>query len=431
MSDYMFMLESHLSPEQNRAVALMTEAASQHRVPVFLAGGALRDMLGGFAIRGLDFVTEGDPGKLIQWLVRKYGVLQQGKAKPPETAKLIFPGNVFVTVTMAHTAVYPRAGGKPVIRRASIHDHLLSRDFTINSAALSLTDASRGLLMDPANGLGDLERRELRANSSQTLYDDPSRMLRMFRLRVRLGLEIDPRTRSQYENARQAGFEKKIARVRLLEEFRKISREPSPELVLEELQREGLLPVFGAALAGARFNATGFHRLARLRQLAPFGIPFEVDNFSLFLEVLAEGWSGKEQQALVNHLGISQEEVKRWHQLARRISKLEAAMKSPKLKKASLVYRMLQAAPGEDVLLLGLRSSERIVQDRLRNYLQKYLLVASEVSDRELAHLGLPPESPKFQKAKQELIDAYLDGRVRKPVPVEEPAVAASAAGRR
>ncbi|MGH9719761.1 MAG: CCA tRNA nucleotidyltransferase, partial [Bryobacteraceae bacterium] len=64
MSDYMFMLESHLSPDQNRVVAQVQAAASAAGISLFLAGGAMRDMLGGFQVRDLDFTVEGSALKL-------------------------------------------------------------------------------------------------------------------------------------------------------------------------------------------------------------------------------------------------------------------------------------------------------------------------------------------------------------------------------
>src|SRR5579863_4279849 len=93
-----------------------------------------------------------------------------------------------------------KPGAKPQVQAATIHEDLRGRDFTVNAIALSLSRASRGLLIDPTNGAGDLERKELRAVSNYTLYDDPSRILRMFRLQVRLGFAIEERTRMQYQN---------------------------------------------------------------------------------------------------------------------------------------------------------------------------------------------------------------------------------------
>ena len=66
MSDYIYMLESHLSPDQNRAVEDVQAAAGMANVNVFLTGGAMRDMIAGFRIRDLDFVVEGNALKIAK-----------------------------------------------------------------------------------------------------------------------------------------------------------------------------------------------------------------------------------------------------------------------------------------------------------------------------------------------------------------------------
>ena len=66
MGDYMFMLESHLSAGQYRVVGQMRELASEAGLPVFLTGGAMRDTLGGFPVRDLDFTVEGNALKLAK-----------------------------------------------------------------------------------------------------------------------------------------------------------------------------------------------------------------------------------------------------------------------------------------------------------------------------------------------------------------------------
>src|SRR5437660_1066776 len=73
MSDYIYMLESHLNPDQNRVVEDVQKAAAQAVVNVFLTGGAMRDMLAGFRIRDLDFVVEGHALKLAKTIVEATG----------------------------------------------------------------------------------------------------------------------------------------------------------------------------------------------------------------------------------------------------------------------------------------------------------------------------------------------------------------------
>ncbi len=78
--------------------------------------------------------------------------------------------------------------------------------------------------------------------------------------------------------------------------------------------------------------------------------------------------------------------------------------------------------PGEQILYLAVYSNQRIVQDRIRNYFQKCLPASTEITDEVVAATGVPPGTPKFQKAKEEMILKRLDARPKKPEPLPEPA---------
>ena len=104
-------------------------------------------------------------------------------------------------------------------------------------------------------------------------------------------------------------------------------------------------------------------------------------------------------------------------------------MKSAKLQKPSKVYQALSAAPGDQILFLLAHSSERLVHDRIKNYLQKYLPSAQEVTERDVLATGASPGTPKFQKAREEMILTKLDARPKKiPPPGEVPATGPGAA---
>src|SRR6476659_4627871 len=147
MSDYMFMLENHLTAAQNRVLAEVMKAAVEANVNVFLTGGAVRDMLGGFPIRDLDFTVEGNALKLAKTVADQLGaeiVLTDSNRK---VAELVSPEGVTFEISMARRERYGKTGGKPQVTPATIHDDLRRRDFTINALALSLNRASRGLLI--------------------------------------------------------------------------------------------------------------------------------------------------------------------------------------------------------------------------------------------------------------------------------------------
>jgi tRNA nucleotidyltransferase (CCA-adding enzyme) len=420
MSDYMFMLESHLSPEQYQVVQQIAAAAEQAGVTAFLTGGAMRDMMGGFPIRDLDFTVEGNALKIAKTLVNRKQARQVSKDENRNAVHLRFPNGVTTEVAMAQQVRYGKPGTKPKVVPATIHEDLRGRDFTINSVALSLNPASRGLLLDPTNGLGDLERRELRANSNYTLYEDPWRILRLWRLSVRMNLTVDERTRIQYENVRQAGLEKKIPTRALLEELRQIAHEPNPGALLEKLDSEGLLSLFSPALTGAKINQAGFAKFHQALQMVPFGVPFQVEPLGLFLYLLTEKLSSREKAQLVSSLKMPKSDVEAWQKLESRSRKLEQALKSPKLKKGSLVYQTLRPAPGDQILFLYMRSNQRLVHDRIKSYLTKYLPGVHEVTDRDFIQPGMEPGTKAYAAAKEEYITAKLDGRIRKPAVEEE-----------
>ena len=421
MSDYMFMLESHLSSDQSRVVSEVQAAATNANLNVFLTGGAMRDMLGGFPITEIDFTVEGNAIKLAETIAKKTGAKVLCADENRKVAQLLFPGGVRATIGMARQEKFPKPGAKPVVRPATIHEDLRGRDFTINSIALSLNPASRGLLLDPNNGVGDLERKELRAVSNYTLYDDPVRLLRVLRYKVRLGYAIEERTKMQYDNAREAQLETRISPEALLEELRHIADEPNCADIIQALNDEKLLALFSPMLAEARLNMPGLQKLQKARQLVPFGIDIHLESMGLFLYFLTEKLNAKEKAAFAKGIELSKKEMDLWQKLDVKSKKLEKDLKSAKLQKPSHVYSLLSKSPGDQFLFLLAHSSERLVHDRIRNYLQKYLPTAQEITDKDVLATGARPGTPKFQKVREELILTKLDARPKKVPPPEVP----------
>lgn len=422
MSDYMFILENHLSVEQRAVLDLVQQAAAAANISLFLTGGALRDMLGGFPIRDLDFTVEGPALKFARDLVKQHKAEIVAVDELRKSAELRFPTGARCAVTMAHTEKFAKPGAKPQVAPATIHEDLRCRDFTINSIALSLNRASRGLLIDPTNGAGDIEHREIRAVSPYSLYDDPIRLLRLVRFKTRFGFAVEEKTWQQFLNAREAAVQQMIAPRSLFQELYEITQEPNPGDVFAALDQEGLLTLFCQGLKGAKVNLAVFQKLAKLKAMIPFGAPLAVDWYAIVMFCLTEKLAAKERAALVAATQMTKQEAAPWQKLEASAAKLAAAIRSPRLKRASQTFAVLSKAPGEQVLLLGLTSEHRVVQDRVKNFLSRCLAVAMEVTDAEVKEVsGLEPGSPKFQKAKEERIAAHLDGRVRKPAPPPEP----------
>jgi tRNA nucleotidyltransferase/poly(A) polymerase len=286
------------------------------------------------------------------------------------------------------------------------------------------------------NGLADIGRRELRAINTYGFYDDPSRLLRLIRLRVRLGFGIEERTQMQVANAREAEVEKHIPARALGEELYRISAEDSPAEILRGLEEAGLLALMSPALAGPKLNLQGIAKFEKLARLLPDDAPSRSARFGPFLYALTEKLSPKEKQALIKATDLRKSEVDLWQKLEPRAKKLETALRSARIKKASQVYQIVTGAAPDEVLFLLYHSTQKPVQERLRNYFQKYLPAIQEITPEEWATVEAKPGTPKYNKAREEFIANRLDRRVRKPAPTPEPpppepAPAAMGRGRR
>ena len=187
-------------------------------------------------------------------------------------------------------------------------------------------------MLDPNNGIADIEHHEIRTVSNYTLYDDPSRIVRLIRFKARLGYTIAERTQSQYENAREAQLETKITADALGDELRNIGEDPNAGEILKALEDEKLLQLYLPSLTGSKLNLAGFSKLQKARQLVPFGIEFPVQNIGLFLSLLTEKLTPKERTTLIEAAALTKEDLKSWQKLEPDSRKLEKLLKSPSSK---------------------------------------------------------------------------------------------------
>ena len=420
MSDYIYILESHLSPDQNRVVEDVQAAAGAVGVNLFLTGGAMRDMIAGFRIRDLDFVVEGAALKVAKALVEKHGAKLVATDEDRKSAELVFPSGVTAQIAMSRQEKYGRTGSKPQISAATIQEDLRGRDFTCNAIALSLNRASRGLLLDPMNGLADIERKELRAVTTYGFYDDPSRLLRLNRFRVRLGFTVEERTQMQVANAREAEVEKRITGKALGAELKRIAVEDNPGEILNALQEAGLLALFSPALATGKLNSQGLAKFEKIWGLLPDDVRWRSARLGPVMYAITEKLAAKEEQALIKLGELAKADVDRWQKLEARSKKLENALKAPRIRKPSHVYQVASPAAPDEVIFLLYHSTQKPVQERLRNYFQKYLPLVQEIPPEEFAKVEGKPGTPKYNKAREDFICVQLDKRPKKP-PEPEP----------
>src|ERR1700676_3710598 len=242
MADYIYTMELRLTPNQQKGVTLVQDVARNAGMNVYLTGGAIRDIISGFTIRDLDFTVQGNPLKLQKEFERA-GAQLAGHDEDVRTLFLVLPGNVRAEIGMARTEVYEKVGRAPPIAPASIQEDLRRRDFTVNAMALSLNEGSRGLLLDPFNGVADIEAKLLRILHNYSSVEDPSRLIRATRFAARFHWPMEERTQQRYDAAKENRYIEHISRSAVGHEIAQLAHEDDPLSVVRALEKEDWLKV--------------------------------------------------------------------------------------------------------------------------------------------------------------------------------------------
>ena len=206
-------------------------AAAAGETPAYLVGGAVRDLIDGRRPAELDIAVEGE----LEPILAALGLEAKSHIRFG-TATLTVEGTA-VDLARTRRESYERPGALPVVEPAPIRSDLARRDFTVNAMAVPL--GGRLELIDPYDGLADLEARLLRVIHERSFIDDPTRALRAARYCARLGLAPEPET----EKLLRAADLETVSADRVSAELARIVAEDDPVAALRLLVEWGVLEV--------------------------------------------------------------------------------------------------------------------------------------------------------------------------------------------
>lgn len=240
-------------------------AAQDMGVPCYVIGGFVRDKLIGRNTKDADIVCVGDGIALAHKVADRFSPRPQvSYFKNFGTAHIKLhnfydeiPGAAFdIEFVGARKESYRSHSRNPDVEPGSLKDDQDRRDFTINALAISLNKEDFGRLIDPFNGLADLEKKIIQTPLSpgQTFSDDPLRMMRAIRFASQLHFTIAPETfNSIQSNAERIHI---ISQERITEELNKIILSKKPSIGFDLLYNSGLLQLIFpqmVELAGAEY----------------------------------------------------------------------------------------------------------------------------------------------------------------------------------
>ena len=231
----------------------ISEAADHLGLECYVVGGFVRDIFLERPSNDIDVVVVGSGIKVAEQLksmVGKKAHLSVFKNFGTAQVKFRQKGVEYeVEFVGARKESYSHDSRKPVVEDGTLEDDQNRRDFTINAMAICLNKDRFGELVDPFNGLADLEDGIIATplEPGITFSDDPLRMMRCIRFATQLNFEIEPETFEALQ--RMTDRIKIVSGERIKDELNKIIMAPHPSIGFEYLQRSGLLQIILPELA--------------------------------------------------------------------------------------------------------------------------------------------------------------------------------------
>jgi tRNA nucleotidyltransferase/poly(A) polymerase len=411
MPDYIYLLEKRLSADQQSALSHLREAAREAGMILFLTGDAVRDLTSGHAVRELEVAVHGNALKLKK-VVEKLGAHVWGEDEVAQCLFLCFPGTVRVDVVSTQQVEYPKPG-KPVYHAASIHEELRRRDFTANAMALSLNEGSFGLLMDPLNGAADIEARTLRLVSNYGFIEDPSLLIRATRYQTRLGWELDPKTKTRYENAKLEDVTEYLGAEARRRELEQIGHEEEGLKVLQALEAEGWMKVLFPAWTAAKADEEKLGALHTLAvELLTQGV--HADMSAAQMQLLTAKMAAKELAALKKGL-LRPGFVEEWNSLDAMAAGFAKALLAKENAAAAASYKLFTGYDPEAVLWLGFTSTNAAVRERFELFLKVWPEARQRIPHALMQEMRITAELPAYRDVVQSVFLELIDGRLTTP----------------
>jgi tRNA nucleotidyltransferase (CCA-adding enzyme) len=247
-----------------RRLAAARRLARQQNIPLYLVGGAVRDLYLRRPIGDVDLVVEGDAVAFAQELARDLGakLALHGRFG---TAVVTLPAGGHLDLAGARTEEYDRPGALPSVQPAPISEDLRRRDFTVNAMALEVGKAGKPALLDPFGGRADLRRKVVRMLHPRSPFDDFTRSLRAVRYANRLGFAIERQTRAWIRSAAASGAADAISGDRLRRELLLVFSEKNRAAAVREMASLGISRTIHPRL---RFDPAVGRRLRAAERLA-------------------------------------------------------------------------------------------------------------------------------------------------------------------
>jgi len=400
-----------LPAEIKELISMAGRVSKETRMPAYLVGGFLRDLLLGKKNFDLDIAVEGNGILFAEKLAKK---LRAGIRAHERfgTATLILKGRLKVDVATTRKERYPCCASLPVVSQGSLIEDLMRRDFTINAMAVEIARGQGEKLIDPFGGRRDLAQGKIRILHDLSFKDDPTRILRAIRFQQRFGFRIERRTLLLLKESLNSGLLHKVNAHRIRDDLILMLKEDNPAKQIKALAGLAGLSFISPKLMPDKATYGSFKAIDK--EVAWFAKKFpgrrNLDAWLIYLTALLNPLGLAEIKKICRNLALRGGEEKRIISYCRSGSKIISRLSRKNISPAQ-IFSLLEPLSYETIILLAATSKNKYCREHITDFLEIYNGMRLYVSGHDLHGLGILP-GPVYQKIFAKVLAAKLNAEV-------------------
>jgi len=411
------LMHQNLNPSILDLLVKTGEIGAAFDVQVYVAGGTVRDILLGLINFDVDLVVEGDGIAFARALADFLGADYVRTHQKFGTAEIILPAGNKIDIATARLEFYAYPAALPQVEKASLHQDLYRRDFTINAMAVALEGEHFGELIDYFGGQDDLRQGLIRVLYNLSFIEDPTRILRAVRFEKRYDFQVESQTLQFLQEAVKRQMLLQVSPERLLTELKHILKENKAYEMLIRLNELNVCPqVFPGANFSERLKSVLVILPETLKLLKTWGASIPKETWLIYFMALlvAEPETDYERvENLCRHYHLNKRQTEKIMVTKRHGPKVLSMFKqkSPLVSLSELALALLSLPPEAHPILLAMLDEEWM-QERFRLTLLSLQKNKPVINGKYIKSLGYRP-GPLYRLALNALWRSRLDGQVK------------------
>jgi tRNA nucleotidyltransferase (CCA-adding enzyme) len=422
-------LEKNLPSASKTIIQLISTLAEDNKMPIYLVGGPVRDILLEKPSQDLDFVIEGDAISLAHKLTAMYGgkatihhkfgtakwiltdvekknLFSQLKKSLPSQLKL--PSTIDLISSRNESYSHPTA--LPTVEEGDIQQDLQRRDFTINTMAIRLDGIHHGELQDNWEGLNDLKQGLIRVLHPLSFVDDPTRIFRAVRFEQRLNFRIEEKTLQLLKDSRP--LIQRVSGDRIRHELDLILNGKHGPAIFHRLQELDILACIHPDFFWRDNYDQSLYKVLNYPIDKKWELPEMIGNIPLkyFITylILFSAIPLAQVNAIAKRLHLSAPLRKALSQSNSLLIEFPYLLQS----KPSKITRHLEKNPAVVLYTISLIASQEVWRKLIHQFQFKWKKIEPFTNGSTLIRLGMSP-GPAYRNILSTLRNAWLDGDVK------------------